>query len=78
MREGRLSRCSRNVRPEKDGEGAARCPSCSQSPHDETVVARCAQDRAALATPLNRGRGDQKALVGRAPIRITHSPSPRK
>jgi hypothetical protein len=43
MREGRLPRCSRNARPEKDGEEAARCPSCSQSPHDEAVVARCAQ-----------------------------------
>ena len=28
---------------ERWGERAARCPSCSQSPHDETVVARCAQ-----------------------------------
>src|SRR5580765_5036052 len=59
-------------------EGAARRPSCSQSPHDEAVVARCAQERAALATPLNRGRGDQKALVGRAQIGITYPPSPQK
>ncbi len=35
--EGRL------MRVVKDRGGAARCPSCSQSPHDETVVARCAQ-----------------------------------
>ena len=35
--------CSRNVRPQKDREGAARCPSCSQIAHDETVLIRCAQ-----------------------------------
>ena len=23
--------CSRNARPQKDGEGVARCPSCSQN-----------------------------------------------
>ena len=40
---GLNSWCSRNAWPEKDGEGTARCPSCSQSPHDEAVVARCAQ-----------------------------------
>ena len=31
--------CSRNVRPQKDGEGAARCHSCSQNAHGETVLA---------------------------------------
>ena len=35
--------CSRNARPKKDGEGAARCPSCSQNAHGETVLVRCAQ-----------------------------------
>ena len=35
--------CSCNERPQKDGEGAARCPSCSQNAHDETVLVRCAQ-----------------------------------
>jgi hypothetical protein len=35
--------CSLNARPEKDGEGAARCPSCSQNAHGETVLVRCAQ-----------------------------------
>ncbi len=35
--------CSRNARPQKDGEGVARCPSCSQNAHDETVLVRCAQ-----------------------------------
>ncbi len=35
--------CSSNARPQKDGEGAARCPSCSQNAHDETVLVRCAQ-----------------------------------
>ena len=34
---------SRNARPEKDGEGAARCPSCSQNAHDKNVLVRCAQ-----------------------------------
>src|SRR4029079_4598763 len=33
----------RNEAAWRDGEGVARCPSCSQSPHDEAVVARCAQ-----------------------------------
>ena len=28
------------------------CPSCSQNAHDETVLVRCAQERAALATSL--------------------------
>ena len=36
---------------EKDGEGVTRCPSCSQNAHGETVLVRCAQSRAALATP---------------------------
>ncbi len=27
----------------KKGEGAGNHPSCSQSPHDKAVVARCAQ-----------------------------------
>jgi hypothetical protein len=44
--------CSRNARPQKDEEGVARCPPCSQNAHDETVLVRCAQSRAALATPL--------------------------
>ena len=44
--------CSRNARPQKDGEGAARCPSCSQNAHDETVLVRCAQSRATSTTPL--------------------------
>ena len=46
--------CSRNARPQKDEEGVARYPPCSQDAHGETVLVRCAQSRAALATPLNR------------------------
>jgi hypothetical protein len=42
----------------------ARCPSCSQSPHDETVVARCAQQKGNLATPLERCRELECALLG--------------
>jgi hypothetical protein len=56
------SLCSRNARPQKDGEEAARCPPCSQNAHNETVLVRCAQLRAALATPLKRGIGNWKAL----------------
>ena len=48
--------CSRNARPQKDEGGAARCPPCSQNAHDEAVLVRCAQSRAALATPLKRGK----------------------
>ena len=55
--------CSRNARPQKDGEGAARCPPCSQNAHGETVLVRCAQLRAALATPLKAGIGNWKALA---------------
>jgi hypothetical protein len=33
----------RNARPQKDEEGAARCPLCSQNAHGETVLVRCAQ-----------------------------------
>ncbi len=54
--------CSRNARPQKDEEGAARCPPCSQNAHDETVLVRCAQLRAALATPPKRGRENWKTL----------------
>src|SRR5436189_157284 len=49
------------------GRGAARCPPCSQNAHDETVLVRCAQLRAAaLAAPLlERNKGGQAlALVG--------------
>jgi len=42
------------------------CPPCSQNAHDETVLVRCAQSRAALATPLKRGKKNWKILVGRA------------
>jgi len=43
--------CSRNARPQTDGEGAARCPPCSQNARGETVLVRCAQLKATLATP---------------------------
>ena len=45
------------------GWGAARCPPCSQNAHDETVLVRCAQLRAALATPLTRDEENWKALA---------------
>jgi len=44
--------CSRNARPQKEGKGAARCPSCSQNAHDQNVLVRCAQYRTTLAAPL--------------------------
>ena len=43
--------CSCNARPQKDEEGGARCLLCSQNAHDETVLVRCAQSRATLASP---------------------------
>ncbi len=33
--------CSRNARLQQDREGSARCPSCSQNVHGETVLVRC-------------------------------------
>ena len=56
--EGSLVRlCSRNARPQKNEEGAARCHSCSQNVHDETVLVRCAQLRANLGRcPYGRAR----------------------
>ena len=38
----------------KECEGAGTRPSCSQSPHDETVVARCAQERTGCLFPLEK------------------------
>jgi hypothetical protein len=34
---------SRNARPQKGRMGVARCPSCSQNAHGETVLVQCAQ-----------------------------------
>jgi hypothetical protein len=45
--DGRKGACQR-----KNGRGVARCPSCSQNAHAQKVLVRCAQSRAALATPL--------------------------
>ena len=42
----------------RDGKGAARCPSCSQNAHDQNVLVRCAQERAASAVPLKRDIGE--------------------
>ena len=47
----------------QEGEGAARCPPCSQNAHDKNVLVRCAQLRAALAIPLEEGIGKEKALA---------------
>ncbi len=38
-------------------------PPCSQNAHGETVLVRCAQLRAALATPLEGSIGNWKALA---------------
>jgi hypothetical protein len=43
--------------------GVAGCPSCSQSPHDEAVVAQYAPERAASATPDKRDRPDQPSTL---------------
>src|SRR5438093_13719584 len=49
--------CSRSARPRKGmNEGQPDCPLCSQSPHDETVVARCAQSRAVRLPSQERVR----------------------
>jgi len=47
----------------KKWRGAARCPFCSQNAQGETVLVRCAQQRAALATPLKRGKRSRKTLA---------------
>jgi len=44
--------CSRNVRPQKDERGAARCPSCSQNAHDETVLAIHVEERVSARSGL--------------------------
>src|SRR5207302_9602089 len=65
MHPDRLSPCSRNARPQKDGEGAARCPSCSQNAEGmETDDLLC-----------SRNARPQKALVGRAQWKINQLPS---
>jgi hypothetical protein len=48
--------CLRNARPQKDEEGAARRPSCSQNAHDETVLVRCAQWKINQPPSLKRQR----------------------
>jgi len=55
--------CSCNARLRKDEEGSARRPPCSQNAHDETVLVRCAQSRAASTTPSTRGEEDWTALA---------------
>jgi hypothetical protein len=55
--------CARNARPQKDEEGAARCPPCLQNAHDETVLVRCAQSRAALATPLKERSREEAPTI---------------
>src|SRR5678816_3210303 len=35
------------------GQGAARCPPCSQNARPRKALVRCAQSRATLATPFN-------------------------
>jgi hypothetical protein len=55
------ARATRGLR--RVGGGVARCPFCSQNAHDKTVLVRCAQSRAASATPLNRGLANWWALA---------------
>ena len=52
-----------SVTAQEGEEGAARCPLCSQNAHDQNVLVRCAQLRAALAAPLERDEEDRKALA---------------
>ena len=59
--DGREGVCQR-----KNGRGVARCPSCSQNAHTQKVLVRCAQSRAASATPLGGevGKNDKKRWDG--------------
>jgi hypothetical protein len=41
----------------------ARCPPCSQNAYDQNVLVRCAQERAASATPSKKGIRNRKALA---------------
>jgi hypothetical protein len=49
---------------ENSGKDVARCSSCSQNAHDETVLVRCAQLRAALATPSKKGIKNGRLSLG--------------
>src|SRR5678815_1842706 len=44
--------CFRNACPQNDAKEQADRSSCSQSPHDKAVVARCAQGRTICLLPL--------------------------
>ena len=50
----RQEKCSRNARPQKDAEGAARCPLCSQNAHDPLEERR----RKFEGIPARRAVGD--------------------
>jgi hypothetical protein len=47
------------------GDHLARPPSRRWSAHDRNVVARCAQSRATLATPLKEGEDKARAIEDR-------------
>jgi predicted outer membrane protein len=56
--------CSRNARPRKDGEGAARCPSCSQNAHTQKYARSMRAVKGNLGHSLNeRVEEDWKALA---------------
>jgi hypothetical protein len=57
-----------NARPQKDEEGAARCPLCSQNAHDETVLVRCAVE-GSLGRSL-RESGEELDALAREKARL--------
>ena len=77
-------RCSHNARPQKDEEGAARCPPCSRNAHDKRngmtpVLCSLAPGAEEGMEPddllCSRNARPQKALVGRAQWKIDQAPS---
>ncbi len=59
--------CLRNARPQKDRKGAARCPSCSQNAHGETVRAREKSASRALGVGRVRKSRAVKGNLGHSP-----------
>ena len=51
-------------------EGVAMCPSCSRNPHDEAVVVRRAQYRAAWLLPCDGNRGFWRCSRGSGRTRV--------
>ena len=58
--------CSRNARPQKEGKGAARCPSCSQNAHGVKLCSFDARSKGRpWPLPLERYRESEGYLSTR-------------